>query len=298
MTSLKAILTFLAISGFYLGAQAQALSCQSLFTVVPVRIKAVSKDIPDFIKNLPEDLSLHQRNETRNLTPSEVRKLNQKTLKDLENYFPKQTSDRAASASLGEIQNLLKYVEDHPVVSPRNKMRYQKEDVDIGYCFGRATFLHLALLKMGLQKNSILKIWAMGPHKNPISEVNWGFHVATVAFVKGHGWMSIDTNTFKVQPVAHWIMANQEHSTDGKMRFYVSTPERFGTNVPQYSRLQLGLDVPREKDWYQHYFVDLLNSIRGRSLEDLGLQPIRKTEHIAPAPQKPGIWGSFKDFIW
>lgn len=262
--------------------------------------------IPDFILNHPEELSSFQIQETKNLSPSTVKSLNKETLKKLTDYIPLRRGLRAASISLKEATALLSLIKKHPVVSPEFTDKYQPQDVEIGFCFGRAAYLHLMLLKMGLQKDSILKIWAVGEMKTLHGEHNWGFHVGTLVYVRGYGWMSIDTNSFKIEPVRHWMQTYLDRSTDGKTRIYVTEADRFSVDISHYSRVEMGLDLNRENDWYQGYFQDMLSSIRNDSLESQGLKLVDVVEDPLQDPviqekikneKKNSVFSKFKDFL-
>lgn len=270
---------------------AQAVVCKRIYSE-----PKIAPSLPKFIEEVPLDLSAAQQKDASKFSKGELKKINKKKLQQLEEYIPEQGTERAGAVALSEIQPLLEVVEKHSVVSPENKGKYQQEDVDIGYCFGRAAYLHLLMLKMGLAKQSIVKLWAVGPQANPSGDKNWGFHVATATYVRGYGWMTIDTNSFKIQPIRHWIQGNLDRSVDGKMQIYVTSAERFGLNVPKYDRLQMGLDITREQDWYRGYFKDMLQSVREDSLESLGLKKFDVVP-VAPKKPKPSTWESITNFF-
>jgi hypothetical protein len=235
---------------------------------------------------LPVSLTSFWQNETRGLSVGDIKSLNRKTLTTIQNEIPQSTSNRSMEIKLSDLNKVIDATRSNEVVGFLGKDRYQAEDRNIGYCFGRATFIHLLLLKMGLNKNSIRKIWAVGPMKTSrYSEDTWAFHVATVVYTEDWGWMTLDTNESKAQPIRHWISTYQDLSTDGKVRFYITSPEKFGLDDGVYSRIQLGLDLPREHDWYKGYFQDLMKSLQQLDLAKLGLQKLPKTSLWLKTPQ-------------
>ncbi len=274
-------------------AWGQGTVCRRVYQDSP---KTSSSGLPQFIKELPADLLALQRKEAEMYSPKQIKNLNEGVIRELEAYIPEQSSQRAGSISMQEVSRLLDVVRNHPVVAPQNRKKYEPENVEIGYCFGRAAYLHLMMLKMGLSRSSVVKIWAVGEQSNPGSEKNWGHHVATAVYVRGWGWMTIDTNSFKIQTIRHWVGGNVRYSVDQKLRIYVSPASRFALQIPKYDRLQMGLDLSRENDWYRGYFTDLLKSIREDSLAGLGLKEIEIVESV-PKQKPTGIWNSLKDYF-
>ena len=172
---------------------------------------------------------------------------------------------------------MLESIEKHPTLNSVNSQKYQREEAQIGYCFGRAMYYHLVLLKMGVPKNFIRKIWIVGPiATRSDNKLIWGFHVATVVYTKDRGWVTIDTNEVKPEPVKDWYASNSSRSIDKKARIYVTNASKFGVSIETYNKVQLGIKSeegslgikPNENDWYKGYFFDLLTSMRKISLED------------------------------
>lgn len=156
------------------------------------------------------------------------------------------------------------------MVSPLN-LAYDHSEVRLGFCFGRATYVHLKLLGLGLQKESIQKIWAVGvmhASENGIP-VTWDFHVATMAYTLEMGWMVVDTYLGTVVKVAEWMNALQKVNPDGALRFYNTDASKFGLSLGAYSRTQMGLDLPREVDWYKGYFQDMMKALKDETGQDV-----------------------------
>lgn len=236
-------------------------SCSSLFAALSVR---------PYDSGLPLGLRSFRTSEVQNLTPSDVKKLNADAIKKVTDFTPPISLNRARSIEFSDAKKILSLLQTNEVVSYNARERYRRPDVEIGFCFGRATFTHLALLKMGLEKESILKAWVVGPMQTP--GVTWDFHVATLAHVKDRGWMVIDSNYSEPLTLQAWFDKSNAQSTDNKLRIYITEPSKFGVDAGKYSRVQMGLDLSRETDWYQNYFGDMMRSIGPKTAEQLGLR--------------------------
>ncbi|MBC7740882.1 MAG: hypothetical protein H7061_01710 [Bdellovibrionaceae bacterium] len=279
----RAIYLLILALSFSFTAYASGQQCKSIFV-----------DHSPFTE-IPANLAQVHETEKETLSLKEIKTRNRATLKKLENYIPS-TDGVGASAvpykQLVKIQNMLG---DHPIVGKDGVEKY--DDVNergprIGYCFGRSTFVHLVLKMMGLQNESVLKIWAVG--KMTSSEGGWQFHVATVAFTSELGWMVVD-NYFP-QPVSlkKWstFFAGENH--DGMMRFYITPAEKFNLRSGAYPRVDLGLDLPACVDCYKNYFVDMLRWLRGRSVRSMGLSKLTGPSLADDTVDIPAEWGLFK----
>ncbi len=225
----------------------------------------------------------YRKAEIAQLTPDEIQTRNANDIEEFMKFTPevRVTGKTGAAVSSEEAQDIISATYSNPVVSP-DVTRYQRPDVHIGYCFGRATFAHLALKKMGVQTSAIRKVWLVGPMKN--GSVNWGFHVATAVYVENEGWRVLDTNLGEPLSVQAWFDRYSYMNTDRKLRIYFTEPARFGVTIPHYERVDLGLDLAEDVDWYQHYFFDLMKWFRETTLEDMGLARVKPaTEAIAPS---------------
>ena len=237
--------------------------------------------------------------ETGGLNESQVQALNKKMIQDLRDYWPLSNDKRAQSMSSRDAQNLLNAARGHAVVGFQGDQRYQRPDSDTGFCFGRATYIHLTALKMGLQKESVLKIWAVGPMKSSLnSEITWGYHVAALVYTKEGGWLVIDPNTYMPQSFEHWMGQMSQQSTDQRLRFYVTEAEKFSLYAGKYPRFLMGLDHAHEQDFFKGYFVDMMDAVRKESLPSLGLHFVTAAEgKISVRPQSTSIISKIKDFL-
>lgn len=220
------------------------------------------------------DLSQVYADETTGKTRDEIAEMNANTIAGIVNEVPGRHSEvRATAITEVDAAKLLKLTLDNPVVTPMSS-KYDQPGVSIGYCFGRATFIHLMLLKMGLQKSSIRKIWAVGAMK--AGPLTWQFHVATMAYTETLGWVVLDTNLRKPMPVREWIARYASQNEDGRLRIYATDASKFAFQVGKYSRVQMGLDLTKDQDWYRHYFKDMMTWLSRNKLADLGLKSLNK----------------------
>jgi hypothetical protein len=254
--------------------------------VVTPNFKAAEIDPLDFETPVGMDLLALQKLEAKAYSSEEIQKLNERTLEK----FSHSTVTREVSDAKGErlnginlewAQKVMASIDRHPIVSSYQDDRYSRPGVEIGFCFGRATYVHLALLKMGVNKDAIKKIWIVGPLQ---TNVKWAFHVATmVKDAQSAEWYVIDNVPGQVLPVREWVKFLSGYDTQKLARIYISEPQKFSVSIGEYNRVEMGLNLPVDKDWYQHYFVDLLHWFKTDSLESVGLQDLRKSILAGPA---------------
>lgn len=188
---------------------------------------------------------------------------------------------RAFGITKAEAEKLVASIAHHPVVG-RNNI-YEKQKVSIGFCFGRATYTHLMLLKMGVDKDSIRKAFVVGNMNNGVS---WAWHVTTVVrSADGKGWWAVDNFT-GVTFLEDWFAQVFRLSTDKKLRIYISEPAKFSAELAKYSPGQLGLKMQKKNDWYSGYFADLTKWFKATpDIRSMGLDYLAET--TAPEELKP-----------
>jgi hypothetical protein len=227
----------------------------------------------------PPDLNEYYKSDTRNKSDIQIKAENKDLLSEIQAYVPPQNPRKVQAIPVSTAYDILNIVEKHPVVGRGARERYMRDGVEIGYCFGRAMYIHLLLLKMGVQKESIRKIWSVGPTKTGNPNLIWGHHVSIMVYTKEQGWMTIDTGERKPQQVSSWMFTYLDNSVDGRVKFYITKPEKFGIETVKYNPVNLGFKLDRQSDWYHHYFVDMLASIRTETLEGLGLKKLVPSEN-------------------
>jgi hypothetical protein len=145
----------------------------------------------------------------------------------------------------------------------------------IGFCFGRAMNSHLKALRMGLAKENVRKIWAIGPMKYGYrDEEIWTHHVATMVRGEDKKWYVIDKKGEMPMELREWYAQAKRFSTDGRLQLFATDPARWGpASNDVYSREELA------DDFYNGYFDDLLKASREEA-QDL----IRQRKKLQPRP--------------
>ena len=212
-----------------------------------------------------------QYEEADNSTPEEIDQLNQEAIDELYDYRVTRKvhtfkGTRANSVTLDFAEELIRSIDEHPVVSSFAYSKYDPEDRGIGFCFGRAAYAHIALMEMGVNKDAVKKAWAVGHMKNGGN--NWGWHVTTLVLAKNGQWVAIDNVPGgQVLEVSEWIKYFKRWSTDQKLRLYISNPKKFTPSPGTYERNSLGLDTDKDNDWYNGYFKDLMKWFRKNNVQ-------------------------------
>lgn len=165
--------------------------------------------------------------------------------------------------------SLIRTIDIHPVAGNAAMSKYNQRGTEIGYCFGRATYAHLALLHHKVHKDSIKKIWAVGPMK--AGSITWQFHVGTAVYSRDGQWIMVDNFVGRPVTVREWFAEIKQMDRDNTLRIYVSNPEKFSVALENYSRGEMGLDLEKSEDWYKHYFKDLMTWFKQPDFAALGL---------------------------
>ncbi|MCB0370531.1 MAG: hypothetical protein KDD45_14180, partial [Bdellovibrionales bacterium] len=186
--------------------------------------------------------------------------LNEQTFKLLEDNYSDSHSQK--QDGLVPTENLTLKIQSsinkHPVVSFLHRSHYQQENTEIGYCFGRGCYVDLVLFRLGVNQNSVKKIWAVGAMAAP--GVIWQFHIGVLVQLPDKSWIVIDNNpgSYKVHSLDSWTRYFKAKNSDGNLRFYITDSSKFTPSTGTYDSVQLGLNLQRSSDWYKGYFQDLM----------------------------------------
>ncbi len=203
------------------------------------------------------DLEAMQKMESSQLSPELARAENQNTLSLLRNLPLHKPAEELQPMSVQQGNKWIQDISSHSVVGRGSDGKYEQPGTSIGYCFGRAAYVHLRALKEGYKKEQIKKLWVVGPMSYGI---NWAFHVATAVRDGAGEWRVIDPVVGSAVTPEVWFAKFEAMSVDKKLRLYVTNPEKFTFALGKYSRLQLGLNLSSQQDWYRGYFKDLMRS--------------------------------------
>lgn len=134
----------------------------------------------------------------------------------------------------------------------------------VGFCFGRATMVHMEALIRNVAPESVRKIWLTGD----MSE--WGHHVATLIKAQD-GWYIIDVEVGAVVKVNEWFKFFKKYQPkDAKeMMLFISKADRFGPNDKTgYTAGDLFNTITnkfnRKSDFYRGFFHDYFEELDKR----------------------------------
>jgi len=180
------------------------------------------------------------------LLSSKINIRNKKFLEEL----PQETS-QPVSGDLA--QKVLDTVATHPIVGDAVVQKYDREGLNVGFCFGKAAYIHVELLRRGVNPKSLGKVFAIGKFRS--GKAVWDFHVTPVVLGPKNEWWAMDTVTSeKVSPIAIWMRNVEKLDMDPAhplIRFYFSDAVKFQPLYGAYGPENLYFP------YFNNYFVDL-----------------------------------------
>ncbi len=202
-------------------------------------------------------------------TPKKAAAWNEQMFRALDRMPMPRTEGRGrlSSFSQAQINELYLQSSTDPVADYSKVKRYDPKG-GIGFCFGRAMNAHLYALRLGLAKESIRKIWAVGSMK--YEKIFWRYHVATIVRRNDGAWVAIDPEYEKPLEIQDWYKEVKAMDVDDKLQFFTSSARRFGPmSNDTYTNGELDPTKfdPRAKDFYNGYFRDLLAHSREEAAE-------------------------------
>ncbi len=246
------------------------------FLVRPIPLKAgltfaTAKDL-DELESLYGNASFIETQ--RSLPNAKILEINKKTRELLSaplrtdtpdgytNYLTKEELDLIYKDAANEKVNV-----DYACYDPKGA---------IGFCFGRATIVHMEALIRGVNPDSIRKIWIAGDMDK------WGHHVATM--IKGKdGWYVIDSNLGRVVKAEEWIDFYKPYKSNKSAKdimVFITRADRFSPEHAQnYSQINLFNTATnfyeRTEDYYRGFFVDYFDSL-DKERKEVKKFPVRK----------------------
>jgi hypothetical protein len=223
--------------------------CKQLFKI---------SEASDFL--LDADLNQLQLDEVKNKSATEVDKMNQDAISKLEATPRNLLGQRKKELSLHEMTMIHQSIKNHPAFGFYNEA-YEQPGAAIGYCFGRSTYYHLALLKNKVDKSAIRKAFVVGSMKAP-DGITWQFHVTTTVRGPKNKWYAIDANQNAPLLLTDWAKIYViDQAVYKNVRLYITDPKKF-TPTTTYDQDEMGLNMTRESDWYRGYFKDMMKLFR------------------------------------
>lgn len=181
--------------------------------------------------------------------------LNEVSIRRLENFKPFDPYDRRFDALTLDLSNrVLRSISVHPVVGMSAAHRYNRPGVEIGYCFGRGCYVDLMAMRLGLDRDSIKKIWAVGPMGI------WAFHIGDAYLTSDAGWVAVDNVPgYRALSIRNWFAEFKKQNRNGDLRLYITDADKFTAAMAgPYNKFQMGLTLPGKQDYYQDYFDHLI----------------------------------------
>jgi hypothetical protein len=184
-----------------------------------------------------------------------IKEANEEELSKLKGFqYESKGNEKLSGVSEGEALALVNALRTHPIVSDTASKKYDTRFSSIGFCFGRAAYVHRELLRKGVDPSKIFKVFAIGPLV--FQGKRWDFHVTTIVRNRAGGWWAIDGLSEKPSSLEDW--QNQVHSYSYEkefpyLRFYVTDAIKFRPLPGAYSAAALDEKI------YQGFFRELEN---------------------------------------
>ena len=241
------LVTMLAISG-----RAYAQSCISPFKQLSSGHQTISDfDLFQTYNSEFKDLKLAFHEKSR--VSSELQK---KNISELHEFYKSTSPKPLISSGDGSLKpqqasEILNSIAVHPVIGDKVAIKYDPTQ-EIGFCFGRAAYVHIELLRRGIAPQHIAKVFVMGGLF--LDGIGWDFHVATIARDNAGAWWAIDSLFKTPLPLEDWMYEVSKWDANQKfpaLRFYFTNPLKFQALKGSYDSGHFYSEV------YRKYFEDL-----------------------------------------
>ena len=238
---------------FFLGPVAWAApDCEPSFELAaPPSFSIFDTDLIQSYQN--EVKSLKEQSSDKDQISAALQKQNRLALQQ---FYKKQSS--TGTLKLDDAKKILESMFHHAVIGSEAAQKYDPGG-QIGFCFGRATFVHLSLLQKQIPPQKIVKIFALGKLFKDGS--SWDFHVTT-ASQDAHGtWWVIDSLFDELLPLEDWMALVGQWDASPRypmMRFYFTDAAKFQPLPGSYDSELFHSPL------YQKYFDDLSSFFSGR----------------------------------
>lgn len=248
---LKTEVIFLIIT-FALSGAASAQFCISPFTQLSSDHRAIL-DFDLFQSYGAEFNALKMAFPEKSRVSAELQKKNILALQ----AFYKNTSLKPAINTLDrslqpqQAFDILNSIALHPVIGDQVAIKYDPTQ-EVGFCFGRAAYVHIELHRRGIAAQHIAKVFVMGGLF--LDGIGWDFHVATIAQDSAGAWWTIDSLFKTPLPLEDWMSEVSKWDANQKfpaLRFYFTQPSKFQALKGSYDSGYFYSEV------YRRYFEDL-----------------------------------------
>lgn len=196
----------------------------------------------------------------RTLDVETIAAQNQRVFDGLALFKPRTLPKRKDGVSMTEALEVLNDAATSEVVGYAQHAKYDPKQ-NIGFCFGRAMFIHLDLLTRKVNKSSVYKAFIVGSMKS--GGITWGFHVATVVRSDDGQFYAIDPNFGWIMTVREWFDYYAAMDVDKKLRIFIAPASKFGPSARKYTPFDM------KDKFYNKYFEDMLQYYRLAALKRL-----------------------------
>lgn len=216
-----------------------------------------AQNLPQWKLEAREDLYAQdwERQEESSFNAKTVHQKNRLMIQAIEKSEVNPQDHRATALSPKEIRKLYNYAVQHPIAGIQALKKYDPEG-HIGFCFGRALFVHLELLRRGVSKDSIKKVFVVGEMiegtLGSTEVINWQFHVATAVRDTNGEWWVIDPS-YELMKIRDWYRYMRTMSPDKTLSLFVTQTAKIGPSAWEYNTQPGGL----LDSFYNDYFKDL-----------------------------------------
>ena len=145
-----------------------------------------------------------------------------------------QTNAVAGAADAELIELVYRDLVENAVAKEQNAPQFDPKG-DLGFCFGRALWVHHLLRKKQITQADIAKLFVVG--KLNYRDLMWDFHVATLVRGKDKTWWAIDSLYEKPLPAAEWMTRAEKLGANKKrpeLFFALTDPRKFQAGHGSY----------------------------------------------------------------
>lgn len=203
--------------------------------------------------------NLYELRDQEILQGSKISEINQELIKEINNFHPPSRT-RREGVTYQQAQYLIDKIAANRVTSFEFSDKYDATG-EIGFCFGRALYVHLELLRHGVSKNAIKKAFLVGEMRS--EGVDWRFHVTTVVKATDeNGWYALDAIIGAPVFLEDWYSAFKSTALNENLRLFITEPSKFGPSAREYNRQESSLF----DEYYNGYFRDMFQFFRDNHL--------------------------------
>lgn len=133
----------------------------------------------------------------------------------------------AGKANKALIEAVYRDLTQNAVAKEQNAANYDPNG-DLGFCFGRAMWVHHLLRKRQIAQGDIAKLFVVG--KLSYRDLMWDFHVTTLVRAQDKTWWAIDSLYDKPLPAVEWMQRAQKLGANQKrpeLFFAFTDPRKF-----------------------------------------------------------------------